>query len=82
MISYCWAQKKIVKWIYSELKRLKFKVWFDEDKMTGSTIKAMAHAVENSEIFLMCCSRRYKNSANCQSGKYLENCKYKSNNIK
>lgn len=41
----------------------------DIDQMGGSTLQAMAEAVENAEIVLLCMSQKYKNSPNCRAGK-------------
>ena len=38
----------------------------DYEKMQGSIDEAMAEAVESSTVVLMCVSRGYKESANCQ----------------
>ncbi|EDO33720.1 predicted protein, partial [Nematostella vectensis] len=35
--------------------------------MGGSTLEAMANAVENSAVVLMCASRKYKDSVNYRS---------------
>ena len=45
-----------------------FKVWVDVDNMGGSTLDAMADAIENAQCVLMCVSERYKMSNNCRSG--------------
>ena len=46
-----------------------FKVWIDIENMQGSTLAAMAKAVEDADIVLVCFSQRYKDSANCRAGK-------------
>eukprot|EP00457_Paulinella_chromatophora_P002851 gb/GEZN01002856.1/.p1 GENE.gb/GEZN01002856.1/~~gb/GEZN01002856.1/.p1 ORF type:complete len:641 (-),score=123.07 gb/GEZN01002856.1/:240-2162(-) len=66
MISYCWAEQPLVKLIVGELKRRDVEVWFDLDRMQGSTVGAMAEAVENASIVLVCISNNYKKSANCR----------------
>ena len=40
----------------------------DVDNMAGSTLQAMAEAVENADIVLICFSPKYKNSPNCRAG--------------
>ncbi|XP_057300051.1 uncharacterized protein LOC130630537 [Hydractinia symbiolongicarpus] len=67
MLSYCWAQQETVKKVASLLKKGGFNLWLDIDRMTRSTIDAMAEAVENADIFLMFMSKNYKESAACQS---------------
>ena len=44
-------------------------VWMDVDDMQGSTLAAMAKAVEDADIVLVCYSQRYKDSDNCRAGK-------------
>ena len=40
-------------------------------QMTGSTVDAMAEAVEHACVVIVCMSKRYKESPNCQlEGKY------------
>ena len=43
----------------------------DIDQMGGSTLEAMAKAVEGANLVLMSVSKRYKNSQNCRSGTVL-----------
>ena len=40
----------------------------DIDQMGGSTLQAMADAVEGADIILMCMSNKYKNSPACRAG--------------
>ncbi|KAK3575912.1 hypothetical protein CHS0354_002553 [Potamilus streckersoni] len=67
MISYQWSDQKMLMKIRDILKEHGYAVWMDIDNMTGSTVVAMAEAVEEAHIFLMCMSRKYKISPNCQS---------------
>lgn len=43
----------------------------DIDDMHGSTLQAMATAVEKADIVLVCFSQKYKNSDNCRAGIFL-----------
>ena len=36
--------------------------WMDVDNMSGSTLEAMAKAVEGSAVVLICVSKKYKES--------------------
>jgi len=57
--------------ITKHLRKEGFKVWFDLDEMSGSTLESMAEAVESSSVILVCMSHKYKESANCQlEGEY------------
>ena len=57
------------------------KVWIDIDGMGGSTLEAMAGAVENAKVVLMCLSEQYKLSTNCRSGTYSWYQQYKLSTI-
>ena len=37
----------------------------------GSLSEAMSEGIEQSTVVLVCCSRDYKHSINCQSGLYI-----------
>lgn len=41
----------------------------DVDNMEGSILEAMARAVEEARIVLVCYSEKYKDSQNCRTGK-------------
>ena len=76
MISYCWANKELVKKVHAELVRMGLQVWFDEDEMHGSLIDRMAEAVEGSRAIVLCYSQNYKNSGNCRGeAQYAYKCK-------
>ena len=45
-----------------------FKVWIDVDLMEGSTLEAMASAVENAAVVIIGVSEKYKRSPNCRTG--------------
>ena len=40
----------------------------DIDQMGGSTLQAMADAVENATVVFICMSQKYKDSPNCRAG--------------
>ena len=44
------------------------KVWIDTEQMVGCTLEAMASAVENAQVVLICASEKYKLSPNCRTG--------------
>lgn len=67
MISYNWGHQSTVKQISENLRNNGIKVWMDVDDMQGSTLQAMASAVEKADIVLMCYSFKYKNSDNCRA---------------
>ena len=68
MLSYNWGHQPIIKQICSNLRNNGIKVWMDVDDMQGSTLQAMASAVEKANIVLVCYSQKYKNSDNCRAG--------------
>lgn len=50
VLSYNWGHQPMVKDIRDVLKNSGIKVWMDIDDMQGSTIEAMAKAVEQADI--------------------------------
>ena len=68
MISYNWGQQPLMLKLRDALKKDGYNVWMDVDNIGGSTLQAMASAVENSAVILVGVSRKYKDSPNCRSG--------------
>eukprot|EP00051_Salpingoeca_urceolata_P003175 m.55773 g.55773 ORF g.55773 m.55773 type:complete len:677 (+) comp12553_c0_seq2:228-2258(+) len=66
MLSYSWAEQSIVLRIADELKERGYPVWLDVDQMQGSTLEAMALAVEGAAVVCVCVSASYKDSNNCR----------------
>ncbi|KAK3584399.1 hypothetical protein CHS0354_010175 [Potamilus streckersoni] len=66
MISYNWSHQHVLIQIRDELKANGYSVWMDIDNMGGSTLQAMAEAVEMAHVVLICMSQKYKNSNNCK----------------
>ncbi|XP_025089898.1 uncharacterized protein LOC112561555 [Pomacea canaliculata] len=67
MISYQWADQETVKQIRDHLRSHGIKVWMDIDDMGGSTLQAMAEAVEKAFVIVCCMSQKYKDSPNCRA---------------
>ncbi|XP_060072155.1 uncharacterized protein LOC132552028 [Ylistrum balloti] len=67
MISYNWADQKMLLRVRDRLQDVGYKVWMDVDNMEGDILDAMARAVENAHIVLMCYSEKYKESKNCRT---------------
>nr|XP_022304912.1 uncharacterized protein LOC111111976 isoform X2 [Crassostrea virginica] len=65
-ISYSWNEKEIVMKLRERLKKEGVEVWIDVERMGGSTLSAMAEAVENAAVVLICMSEKYKQSPNCR----------------
>jgi len=55
--------------IYQELKT-RFPIWIDLQEMDKymNVLEAMARAVEQASIVLVCFSDKYKQSRNCRTG--------------
>ncbi|XP_030845200.1 uncharacterized protein LOC764345 isoform X2 [Strongylocentrotus purpuratus] len=67
MISYQWdVQKQILK-VKDVLKALGYNVWLDVERMGGSTLEAMANAVEEACVVIICFSEKYKDSPACRT---------------
>eukprot|EP01050_Picozoa_sp_SAG11_P004087 SAG11_NODE_252_length_11593_cov_7.436663_5_plen_179_part_00 len=58
--------QKIVLRVVEALQLRGYDVWVDVQQMSGSTVDAMALAVENASVVLICISRSYKESSNCR----------------
>ena len=71
MISYQWANQHLIKKIRDSLQENGIKCWMDIDDMQGSTLNAMARAVERADIVLICYSKKYYDSPNCRAGKFI-----------
>ena len=67
MISYQWDSQEVLVEVKNRLQASGYRVWMDLEQMGGSTLEAMAKAVENSSAVLICVSERYKESPNCRS---------------
>eukprot|EP01047_Picozoa_sp_COSAG01_P009425 COSAG01_NODE_387_length_17738_cov_14.410171_1_plen_1092_part_00 len=66
MISYNWGHQSVIKRINVSLKARGYAVWIDIEKMQGSTVEAMAEAVEQAACVVYCISKAYKESSNCR----------------
>ena len=63
--------------IATSMRARGFRVWMDTEMMTGSTLDAMAAAVEDACCVLICITERYKASAaksTALAGSVLCNC--------
>ena len=65
MLSYQWDHQASVKKMKEYLENQQLKVWMDLSEMSGDINKAMAKAVEESKIVILCLSKKYENSHNC-----------------
>ncbi|CAF4747424.1 unnamed protein product [Rotaria sp. Silwood1] len=68
MISYSWSDKPLVRKIYKYLtEQCNYRVWLDENELSGSLCQAMAQGIEKSKIILLCMSETYKQSESCRN---------------
>ena len=67
MISYQWDVQKTMIDVKNHLQAAGYTVWMDIERMEGSTLEAMAKAVENASVVLIGVSQKYKDSPNCRS---------------
>ncbi|MGH0132218.1 UNVERIFIED_CONTAM: hypothetical protein FKN15_021639, partial [Acipenser sinensis] len=51
----------------NKIKSVGIKVWMDVEHMAGSTLQAMAEAVEKAYVVVICISPKYKESPNCRT---------------
>ena len=66
MLSYNWGHQDTIKRINTALKARGYSVWIDIEKMQGSTVEAMADAVEDAAVMCYGISEAYKESTNCR----------------
>ncbi|XP_077984364.1 uncharacterized protein LOC144438999 [Glandiceps talaboti] len=67
MISYSWNVQGRMIQLKRKLTTAGYDVWMDIEKMGGSTLEAMADAVQNADAVLVCMSDKYKYSNPCRS---------------
>ncbi|KAL4613337.1 hypothetical protein GN956_G22622 [Arapaima gigas] len=67
MISYQWNSQKTMLKVNRALQDAGIKVWMDVEQMAGSTLQAMAEAVEKASVVLIGVSAKYKDSPNCRT---------------
>jgi len=71
MISYQWENQPVIKRLAASLQAAGYNVWLDLEQMSGSTLSAMADAVEGSEVVIVGLSSKYQHSKNCRlEGEY------------
>ena len=68
MISYRWDHQDIMLKVRDKLQSEGYNIWMDVDQMGGSTIEAMARAVDGAYLVLMTVSSKYYDSRNCKAG--------------
>ena len=66
MLSYNWDHQATIKRVNSSLVRRGYTTWIDVEKMQGSTVEAMADAVEDAAVMCYGISQAYKESTNCR----------------
>jgi hypothetical protein len=66
MASYNWDHQDTILRLVKALQARGYVVWVDVEQMKGSTVDAMAEAVEGAEVMLIGVSRVYKESSNCR----------------
>jgi male-specific lethal 1 len=68
MISYQWNVQPLMIKVKDVLKSNGYKIWMDIEHMQGSTLSAMAEAIEQASVVIVAMSQKYKNSQNCRVG--------------
>ena len=66
--SYQWDVQATVLRIATSMRDRGFNVWMDTEMMSGSTLDAMAAAVEDAHCVLICITERYKARGRCGCG--------------
>ena len=66
MLSYQWDHQSTVEKMRSYLESRQLKVWMDNKKMRGDINRAMAGAIHQSKVVILCLSKKYELSHNCK----------------
>ena len=64
-LRYQWDVQATVLRIATSMRDRGFNVWMDTEMMSGSTLDAMAAAVEDAHCVLICITERYKARDRC-----------------
>ncbi|RNA01000.1 hypothetical protein BpHYR1_043721 [Brachionus plicatilis] len=67
MISYNRDSRDLCLKIKKDLEKNGHKIWIDVENIHGSSLEAMAKAIEESQCVLMCMTEKYKQSSNCRA---------------
>ncbi|RNA00999.1 hypothetical protein BpHYR1_043720 [Brachionus plicatilis] len=67
MISYNRDSRDLCLKIKKDLEKDGHKIWIDVENIHGSSLEAMAKAIEESQCVLMCMTEKYKQSSNCRA---------------
>jgi hypothetical protein len=65
MVSYAWSLRDEVYQIAEELQQ-EFDLWIDVNNMNGSTLDAMAGAIDDAKVIVIVMTSAYKCSVNCK----------------
>ena len=63
-----YTSNTLVRFTFVSLQAEGYHVWIDVEQMGGSTLEAMAEAVENACVVIICVSEKYKLSPNARTG--------------
>lgn len=66
MISYNSKSRETCMKIKNEFEKLGFRIWIDVESIYGSSLEAMANAIDTSFCVLMCVTENYKESNFCR----------------
>ena len=67
MISYNIGSRDLCLKLKDKLEKHGYKVWIDVNDIRGSSLDAMAKAIEESFCVLICITEKYRQSVNCQA---------------
>jgi len=67
-ISYCWANKLLVRTLYDILTEKGFGCWIDDGNMRGGSqlFGEIDNGISDCKVFISCCSNNYGLSVNCR----------------
>jgi serine/threonine protein kinase len=63
--SHAWKNKPFLSHVYSELVKLGYKVWYDQNDMGHNLEQSMKDGIDSSKVVLVCANSLYQERQNC-----------------
>lgn len=63
--SHPWASKPFLAYVFEELSRRGYRVWYDQHEMGHDLKKSMVNGIKNCKVFLACVNSAYQSRENC-----------------
>lgn len=63
--SHPWSSKPFLAYVFEELSRRGYRVWYDQHEMGHDLKKSMVNGIKNCKVFLACLNSSYQTRENC-----------------